>query len=88
MLLQKNGELIFSGEDEMKIIASTQNPTLTQLTVAGVLGLTANKVVVTVKRMGGGFGGKESRSVRHQTPSSIHSKLFYILTYMRPHCFT
>ena len=47
----------------MKIIASTQNPTLTQLTVAGVLGLTANKVVVTVKRMGGGFGGKESRSV-------------------------
>ena len=54
---------INSGEDEMKIIASTQNPTLTQLTVAGVLGLTANKVVVTVKRMGGGFGGKESRSV-------------------------
>ena len=54
---------IYSGEDEMKIIASTQNPTLTQLTVAGVLGLTANKVVVTVKRMGGGFGGKESRLV-------------------------
>ena len=59
----------------MKVIASTQNPTLTQLTVAGVLGLTANKVVVTVKRMGGGFGGKESRLVRHQIPSSIHSKL-------------
>ena len=76
MLLQKKWlKLICSGEDEMKIIASTQNPTLTQLTVAGVLGLTANKVVVTVKRMGGGFGGKESRSVRHQTPSSIQSKL-------------
>ena len=53
-----------SGEDdEMKIIASTQNPTLTQLTVANVLGVMANKVVVSVKRMGGGFGGKESRSV-------------------------
>ena len=53
-----------SGEnDEIKIIASTQNPTLTQLTVASVLGIQANKVVVTVKRMGGGFGGKESRSV-------------------------
>ena len=53
-----------SGEDgEMKIIASTQNPTLTQLTVASVLGVKANKVVVTVKRMGGGFGGKETRSV-------------------------
>ena len=47
----------------MKIIASTQNPTLTQLTVANVLGVMANKVVVSVKRMGGGFGGKESRSV-------------------------
>ena len=34
-----------SGEDgEMKIIASTQNPTLTQLTVASVLGVMANKV--------------------------------------------
>ena len=34
-----------SGEDgEMKIIASTQNPTLTQLTVASVLGIMANKV--------------------------------------------
>ena len=53
-----------SGEDdEMRIIASTQNPTLTQLTVASVLGIQANKVVVSVKRMGGGFGGKESRSV-------------------------
>ena len=51
----------------MKIIASTQNPTLTQLTVAGVLGMTANKVVVTVKRMGGGFGGKESRLVNCQS---------------------
>ena len=53
-----------TGEDgEMKIIASTQNPTLTQLTVASVLGVQANKVVVSVKRMGGGFGGKETRSV-------------------------
>ena len=51
----------------MKVIASTQNPTLTQLTVAGVLGMTANKVVVTVKRMGGGFGGKESRLVNCQS---------------------
>ena len=75
----------------MKIIASTQNPTLTQLTVAGVLGLTANKVVVTVKRMGGGFGGKESRLVRHQIPSSIHSKLTILTSYIHQAsglCFT
>ena len=35
--------------------------TLAQLTVASVLGVGAHKVVVKVKRMGGGFGGKESR---------------------------
>ena len=53
-----------TGEDgEMKIFASTQNPTGTQDVVASVLGVDANKVVVNVKRMGGGFGGKESRSI-------------------------
>jgi len=50
-------------DDEITIWASTQNPTATQMTVASVLGIQANKVVVRVKRMGGGFGGKESRSV-------------------------
>ena len=35
-----------SGEDdEMRIIASTQNPTATQNVVAGVLGVQANKVI-------------------------------------------
>ena len=32
-----------------------------QMTVASVLGVGAHRVVVKVKRMGGGFGGKESR---------------------------
>ena len=31
------------------------------MTVASVLGVGAHRVVVKVKRMGGGFGGKESR---------------------------
>ena len=33
------------------------------MTVASVLGIGAHRVVVKVKRMGGGFGGKESRYV-------------------------
>ena len=48
---------------EMEIIASTQNPTKTQMVVAHVLGVPANRIVCKVKRMGGGFGGKETRNV-------------------------
>uniref|UniRef100_A0A8C8SUX6 Xanthine dehydrogenase/oxidase n=1 Tax=Pelusios castaneus TaxID=367368 RepID=A0A8C8SUX6_9SAUR len=52
------------GEDgEMELFVSTQNPTDTQKCVALALGVPANRILVRVKRMGGGFGGKESRSV-------------------------
>lgn len=37
-------------------------PLLFQSLVAKALGVPANRVVVRVKRMGGGFGGKESRT--------------------------
>ena len=39
----------------------TLKPSRSQMTVASVLGVGAHRVVVKVKRMGGGFGGKESR---------------------------
>jgi len=62
--LETQTSLVVPGEgDEVTVFASTQNPTLTQMTVASVLGVGAHRVVVKVKRMGGGFGGKESRSV-------------------------
>uniref|UniRef100_A0A8D0DGT1 Xanthine dehydrogenase/oxidase n=1 Tax=Sander lucioperca TaxID=283035 RepID=A0A8D0DGT1_SANLU len=51
------------GEDgEMELFVSTQSASKTQLLVAKVLGVPANRVVVRVKRMGGGFGGKETRT--------------------------
>uniref|UniRef100_A0A8C4F212 2Fe-2S ferredoxin-type domain-containing protein n=1 Tax=Dicentrarchus labrax TaxID=13489 RepID=A0A8C4F212_DICLA len=51
------------GEDgEMEVFASTQSASKTQSLVAKALGVPANRVVVRVKRMGGGFGGKESRT--------------------------
>ena len=52
-----------SGEREMEVISSTQAVSKTQMTVAAVLGLPASRVVCRVKRMGGGFGGKETRRV-------------------------
>ncbi|CAK7265989.1 hypothetical protein SEPCBS119000_001792 [Sporothrix epigloea] len=51
-------------DGEMEIFSSTQNPNETQAFVAQVCGVQANKVVVRVKRLGGGFGGKETRSVQ------------------------
>lgn len=51
-------------DGEMEVYASTQNPTETQTYVAQVCDVAANKVVCKVKRLGGGFGGKETRSVQ------------------------
>lgn len=51
-------------DGEMEIWSGTQNPTETQTYVAQVTGVAANKIVSRVKRLGGGFGGKETRSVQ------------------------
>jgi xanthine dehydrogenase/oxidase len=51
-------------DGEMEIFSSTQNPAETQAYVSKVLGVAANKIVTRVKRMGGGFGGKETRSIQ------------------------
>ncbi|XP_006901194.1 PREDICTED: xanthine dehydrogenase/oxidase [Elephantulus edwardii] len=49
-------------EGEMELFVSTQNTMKTQSFVAKMLGVPENRIVVRVKRMGGGFGGKETRS--------------------------
>jgi xanthine dehydrogenase/oxidase len=51
------------GGEELVVYSSTQNPAKTQNFVASATGIAANKVVCRMKRMGGGFGGKETRSV-------------------------
>ena len=51
------------GEDgDMHVLSSTQHPTEVQHVVARVLGVPDNAVVCEVRRMGGGFGGKESQA--------------------------
>ena len=62
MYLEGHISFAMPGEDDDVVIyASTQHPTEAQMIVAQVLGVSANSVVVNVRRMGGGFGGKESQ---------------------------
>ncbi|KAF2636577.1 hypothetical protein P280DRAFT_552758 [Massarina eburnea CBS 473.64] len=63
--LETNSALVIpSGEDGcMEVWSSTQNTMETQEFVSAVTGVPSNRINARVKRMGGGFGGKESRSV-------------------------
>ncbi|CAO1637922.1 unnamed protein product [Sympodiomycopsis kandeliae] len=63
--LETNAIAIIPGreDNEMQVWCSSQNPTETQSFVASVLNVPMNRIAVKTKRLGGGFGGKESRSV-------------------------
>ncbi len=53
------------------VFSSTQNPTEAQHLVAHVLGVPSNQVSVEVRRMGGGFGGKETQSALLAAAASL-----------------
>ncbi|BGP22254.1 xanthine dehydrogenase/oxidase [Rhodotorula toruloides] len=59
---------------EMEIIASTQDPTGTQRWVAQATGVPRNRIVAKSKRMGGGFGGKESRTAMLSAVCAVAAK--------------
>jgi xanthine dehydrogenase large subunit len=60
--LESQAALAIPGEDgDVTVHASSQHPTEIQHKVADALGVPFNAVVVEVRRMGGGFGGKESQ---------------------------
>ncbi|CDF38784.1 unnamed protein product [Chondrus crispus] len=62
--LEPHGTIAIPDENgEMVILASTQAAAMTQDVVAKVLGVPMHKVTCKVKRIGGGFGGKETRSL-------------------------
>ncbi|WP_298562968.1 xanthine dehydrogenase molybdopterin binding subunit [uncultured Aliiroseovarius sp.] len=62
MYLEGHIAFAIPGEDDDVIVhCSTQHPSEAQHMVAHVLGVPNNAVVVNVRRMGGGFGGKESQ---------------------------
>ncbi|CAG9769816.1 unnamed protein product [Ceutorhynchus assimilis] len=65
------------GEDsEMDIYATSQHPTEIQKTIAQILGVSQHKINVKVKRLGGGFGGKEWKATMTSIPIAIAAKKF------------
>ncbi|MGF7051281.1 xanthine dehydrogenase large subunit [Bosea sp. OAE752] len=61
--LESQIALAIPGEDEdMTLLVSTQHPSEVQHMVAAVLGIGSHAVTVEVRRMGGGFGGKETQA--------------------------
>lgn len=63
LYLETQGSYAFGLENgNIKIISSTQGPTLVQKICARVLGISMHNVEVEVIRLGGGFGGKEDQA--------------------------
>lgn len=60
---ETNVSLCIPQEGGLKIISSTQATTKTQVMVSRVLGIDENRITCATKRIGGGFGGKETRTV-------------------------
>ncbi|EST04997.1 Aldehyde oxidase/xanthine dehydrogenase, molybdopterin binding [Kalmanozyma brasiliensis GHG001] len=74
--LETNACLVIPGKEdsEIEVISSTQNPSETQVFCASILGIPNNRVVTRVKRLGGGFGGKESRTIAFAAPLTLAAK--------------
>jgi len=81
--LEGQASLVLPEEDGgMTVHSSTQNPTETQKLVAEVLAIPMHQVDVVTRRMGGGFGGKET----HAAPWSCIAAVFAARTGQAVEC--
>lgn len=81
------GQIAFAvpGEDEDVIVhSSTQHPSEVQHMVAHALGVASNAVTVNVRRMGGGFGGKETQMNLFAAVAAIAAKHWNRPVKLRP----
>ena len=62
-------------DGRLHVWTSTQHPTEMQQVVAHMLQRDANQVVVEMRRMGGGFGGKESQSALYCCATALAADL-------------
>ena len=72
--METNAYLVIPSKDggELTVYLGAQDPSAAQELLATALGKDASQIVCRVKRIGGGFGGKDSRSY----VSSIHHALY------------
>ncbi|XP_071963951.1 xanthine dehydrogenase/oxidase-like [Antedon mediterranea] len=61
-------------EDFMEVFSATQDLQLAQITIANVLGVKYHKVNIRTKRLGGAFGGKETRSCNLSAALAVAAK--------------
>jgi xanthine dehydrogenase large subunit len=73
------------GEDEdVTVYSSTQHPSEVQHMVAHALGVPSHAVTVEIRRMGGGFGGKETQSNQFAALAAIAAKRLGRAVKIRP----
>ena len=67
--------LAVPGEDrDVTVYSSTQHPSEVQHMVAHVLGVPSHAVTIEVRRMGGGFGGKETQANQFAAIAAVAAK--------------
>lgn len=71
-------------DDEMTIHSSTQHPSEVQHIVSHVMGVPSNAINVIVRRMGGGFGGKETQGNLFAAVAALAAKKFRRAVKIRP----
>jgi xanthine dehydrogenase large subunit len=77
--------LAIPGEDQdVTIYSSTQHPSEVQHMVAHVLGVPSNAVTVEIRRMGGGFGGKETQGNQFAAIAAVAAKRLKRAVKIRP----
>ena len=83
--LESHIALAIPGEDDEVVIwSSTQHPSEVQHMVAHVLGVANNAVEVKTRRMGGGFGGKETQGNQFAALAAVAAKKLKRAVKFRP----
>ncbi|MEM6711779.1 MAG: xanthine dehydrogenase molybdopterin binding subunit [Pseudomonadota bacterium] len=85
MYLEGHIALAIPGEDDdMLVYSSTQHPSEVQHMVGHVLGAPSAAVTVKVRRMGGGFGGKETQSNQFAAIAAVAARKHGVAVKIRP----